>query len=42
MEVILYLGALGALLNFILQLVWYLEIKYRNDAMSKTNNKGKQ
>jgi hypothetical protein len=37
MEVILYLGALGALFNFILQLIWYFEIKRTNGAMSKNN-----
>tara|TARA_R110000822_G_scaffold14172_9_gene50120 strand:+ start:3901 stop:4032 length:132 start_codon:yes stop_codon:yes gene_type:complete len=41
MEIILYLGALGALFNFILQLLWYFEIKRSNSSMAKNNiNKG--
>lgn len=27
MEIILYLGATGALLNFVLQMVWFIDYK---------------
>ena len=31
MEILLYLGALGAIFNFILQLIWFIDYKQTKD-----------